>query len=134
MSVVKQITELNPTEGLFFLLLSDLSVAFNVFESQAQSDKNNRALSDELSEARAQNEELRKHVAELEVAKSRGGQENAEISRNLEEAESKVSQLSKAKKTLEQQLDEAKKSLEDESKVFNLTANLNSKISFFQQA
>ena len=68
------------------------------------------------------------------MAKSRGGQENAEISRNLEEAESKVSQLSKAKKTLEQQLDEAKKSLEDESKVFNLTANLNSKISFFQQA
>lgn len=85
--------------------------------SQAQSDKNNRALSDELAEARAQNEDLRKNVAELEVTKSRFSQENSEVSRGLEEAESKVSQLSKAKKSLEQQLDEARKSLEDETKV-----------------
>ena len=56
-------------------------------------------------------------MGELEVVKSRLNQENADLGRQVEEQESKVGSLSKAKKNLENQLEDLKKSLDDEARV-----------------
>ena len=64
--------------------------------------------------------------------KSRLQQESNELGRQLEEAESQISQLTKAKQALQKQLEEARANLEDESRMRaklqgenrNLTADL----------
>lgn len=65
----------------------------------------------------SKNDELKKTCSDLEIIKGRITQENVEITRQLEEQESKNSQLMKAKKNLEQQMEELKKQLEDEMRV-----------------
>lgn len=49
--------------------------------------------------------------------KGRMQQETSELTRQLEEAESQVSQLTKAKQALQKQLEEARSNLEDESRM-----------------
>jgi len=56
-------------------------------------------------------------VTELSAYKSKSQSENTELAAQLEEAESKISSLSKANSNLQAQLDEAKNELELENKV-----------------
>jgi len=58
-----------------------------------------------------------RETQELHTAKSRAQAETADLSQKLEEAESQLSQLNKAKLTLSRSLEEVKSSLEDESRV-----------------
>jgi chaperonin cofactor prefoldin len=49
--------------------------------------------------------------------KGKAQAESTELSRQLEEIEGQISQLSKAKQTLSKQLEEAKAALEEEAKI-----------------
>jgi len=53
----------------------------------------------------------------LSAFKNKSQSENTDLAAQLEEAESKISALSKAKNNLESQLDEAKSELQAENKV-----------------
>ena len=56
-------------------------------------------------------------VADLTNFKNKAQTENAELAAQLEEAESKINSLAKAKNNLEAQLEETKQELEAENKV-----------------
>uniref|UniRef100_A0A4X1SL60 Myosin-3 n=1 Tax=Sus scrofa TaxID=9823 RepID=A0A4X1SL60_PIG len=64
-----------------------------------------------------QNEEIQRSMSELTMQKSR------ELSRQLEEKESTVSQLSRSKQAFTQQIEELKRQLEEESKAKNALAH-----------
>ena len=56
-------------------------------------------------------------MTELSAFKTKSQSENTELAAQLEEAESKISSLTKAKNGLQAQLDEAKNELDIENKV-----------------
>ena len=62
-------------------------------------------------------EELKKQVAELEIARSRLTQEGGDLGKQVEEYENKLSVLLKGKKTLEQAVEELKRNNEEETRV-----------------
>ena len=62
-------------------------------------------------------EELKKQVADLEIARSRLTQEGGDLGKQVEEYESKLQVLLKGKKTLEQTVEELKKNNEEETRV-----------------
>lgn len=62
----------------------------------------------------AENEAM---VADLNNFKNKAQTENTDLASQLEEAESKISSLTKAKNDLQSQLEEAKQELESENKV-----------------
>ena len=62
-------------------------------------------------------EELKKAIAELEIARSRLTQEGGDLGKQVEEYESKMTVLLKGKKTLEQKVEELKGQNEEEIRV-----------------
>jgi len=62
-------------------------------------------------------DQSQRDTQELHSAKSRAQAETADLTHKLEEADSQLSQLSKAKQVLTRSLEEVKASLEDESRV-----------------
>ena len=62
----------------------------------------------------AENEAM---VADLNNFKNKSQTENTELATQLEEAESKINSLTKAKNDLQSQLDDTKQELESENKV-----------------
>jgi len=58
-----------------------------------------------------------RETQELHSAKSRAQAETADLTHRLEEAESQVSQLNKAKQTMTRSLEEVKASLEEENRI-----------------
>lgn len=80
-------------------------------------EKNLRALETQVQDMSSKLDESRQVMADQGAQKSRGDQQNAELQRQLEEAESQLSQLAKIKQQLTSQLEEARHNLEDESRV-----------------
>ena len=62
-------------------------------------------------------------IVELNSAKSRLQSESSDLTRQLEDAESKLGQLTKERHSLMSQLDEARKNLEDETRVSKFIKN-----------
>ena len=62
-------------------------------------------------------EELKKQVAELEIARSRLTQEGGDLGKQVEEYENKLNALLKGKKTLEVTVEELKRANEEETRV-----------------
>ena len=62
-------------------------------------------------------EELKKAIAELEIARSRLTQEGGDLGKQVEEYESKMTILLKGKKALEQKVEELKGQNEEEIRV-----------------
>lgn len=62
-------------------------------------------------------EELKKNVAELEIARSRLTQEGGDLGKQVEEYESKITVFLKNKKALEQSVEELKRQNEEEVRV-----------------
>ena len=62
-------------------------------------------------------EELKKQVAELEIARSRLSQEGGDLGKQVEEFENKITLLMKAKKTLEATVEDLKRTNEEETRV-----------------
>jgi len=71
----------------------------------------------QLAELNAKLEQSAREIVELNSVKSRSQAEIAEHSRQIEEAESQINQLTKLKQNLGKQLEEAKASLEEESRL-----------------
>ena len=70
-----------------------------------------------MAELNAKLEQSARELSDLNAFKSRSQSENAELARQLEEAEGSVAQLTRLKQNLNKQLDEAKASLEEESRI-----------------
>uniref|UniRef100_A0A0D9RA52 Myosin heavy chain 3 n=1 Tax=Chlorocebus sabaeus TaxID=60711 RepID=A0A0D9RA52_CHLSB len=121
---VKQKLEKEKSE--FKLEIDDLSSSMeSVSKSKANLEKICRMLEDQLSEARGKNEEIQRSLSELTTQKSRLQTEadTGELSRQLEEKESIVSQLSRSKQAFTQQIEELKRQLEEENKAKNALAH-----------
>jgi len=74
-------------------------------------------LESQLAELNAKLEQSARELLDLNAFKSRSQSENAELARQLEEAEGNVTQLTRMKQNLGKQLDEAKAALEEESRM-----------------
>jgi len=84
---------------------------------QGQAEKIAKNLESQLAELNAKLEQSSRELLDLNAFKSRAQSENADLARQLEEAEGNVSQLSRQKQTLSKQLDDTKAALEEESRI-----------------
>ena len=85
--------------------------------AKANTDKQNKQLEMQLSEMTSKLDETNRTLGDFDAAKKKLAAENAELSRQLEDAESQVAQLTKLKTSLQTQLEEAKRTADEESRV-----------------
>lgn len=71
----------------------------------------------QLGELQGKMDEAHRSLGDLDAAKKRLTVENSEFQRQLEEAESQISQLSKLKMSLQTQLDDVKRMADEEGRV-----------------
>lgn len=71
----------------------------------------------QLGELRGKLDESNRSLGDFDATKKRLTVENQELTRQLEEAESQVSQLSKLKMSLSTQLEDSKRSADEEARV-----------------
>ena len=76
-----------------------------------------KQLESQLAELNAKLEQSTHEITELNAVKNRSQAQSVEHSRQLEEVEAQVIQLTKAKQTLSKQFDEIKVALEEESRL-----------------
>lgn len=89
---------------------------------QVAAEKMNKQLQQQMTEVQAKLDEANRTISDFDAAKKKLAVENAEVLRQLEEAENQIGQLSKLKLSLTNQLDETKKMADDECRVsINLT-------------
>ena len=89
----------------------------HVFYLQGNAEKAAKQLESQLAELNAKLELSSREITELSAVKSRTQVETVEHGRQLEEAETQVNQLTKAKQALTKQLEESKVALEEESRL-----------------
>ncbi|MBN3299197.1 MYH7B protein, partial [Amia calva] len=94
-----------------------------VSKAKALSDKLCRTYEDQLSEAKSRIEELTRQVSDLGTQRSRLLTENGEMSRQLEDKDVLISQLSKGKNIFTQQLEDLRRQLEEETKARSALAH-----------
>jgi len=99
---------------------------------QGQAEKIAKNLESQLAELNAKLEQSARELVDLNAFKSRSQSENAELARQLEEAEGNVTQLTRLKQTLSKQLDEAKGALEEESRIRAKIAAENRNLQVYQ--
>ena len=92
---------------------------------QVNLEKNNKTLESTVSDLQGKLDEANRQMSDLGNVNSRNQRENTEFQKTLEDAESQINQLTRAKQQLQTQLDEAKQNLEDESRVRFLKIELN---------
>uniref|UniRef100_A0A3B4WBE6 Uncharacterized protein n=1 Tax=Seriola lalandi dorsalis TaxID=1841481 RepID=A0A3B4WBE6_SERLL len=80
-------------------------------------------LEDQLSELKAKNDENVRQLNDINAHKARLQTENGEFSRQLEEKEALVSQLTRGKQAFTQQIEELKRHIEEEVKAKNALAH-----------
>lgn len=71
----------------------------------------------QLGEVTGKLDETNRTLGDFDASKKKLAAENAELQRQLEDAESQVAQLNKLKTSLQTQLDEAKRTADEESRV-----------------
>ncbi|XP_062331513.1 myosin heavy chain, fast skeletal muscle-like [Osmerus eperlanus] len=92
-------------------------------KTKANLEKMCRSLEDQLSEVKTKSDDGLRHVNDITVQKARLQTENGELSRQLEERESLVSQLTRNKQASTQQNEELKRLVEEEVKAKNALAH-----------
>ncbi|XP_066560791.1 myosin-4-like [Amia ocellicauda] len=95
----------------------------SIAKSKANLEKMCRSLEDQLSELKAKDDDLQRQNNDLTTQKSRFQTENGEMSRQLEEKDSLVSQLTRGKVAYTQQVEELKRLNEEEIKAKNALAH-----------
>ncbi|KAM9324338.1 myosin-4-like [Gastrophryne carolinensis] len=95
----------------------------SVSKSKANLEKVNRVLEDQLSEVKAKDDEHQRLLNDFTTQKARLQTENGELSRQVEEKESLITQLSRGKLSFTQQVEELRRQLEEESKAKNALAH-----------
>lgn len=81
------------------------------------SEKMTKQVEAQIADLNQRLDESARTIAELQNAKAKLQNENTDLGRQLEDAESKVNSLSKERANLLSQLDEAKRALEEEIRV-----------------
>jgi TolA-binding protein len=81
------------------------------------SEKMSKQVQAQIDELNARLEESARTIQDLQGQKARVQNENVDLTRQLEDSESRVNQLNKERQALLQQLEEAKRSLEEETRV-----------------
>ncbi|KAL1779288.1 myosin-4, partial [Sigmodon hispidus] len=95
-----------------------------VSKAKGNLEKMCRTLEDQLSEVKTKEEEQQRLINELSTQKARLHTESGcEFSRQLDEKDAMVSQLSRGKQAFTQQIEELKRQLEEESKAKNALAH-----------
>ncbi|XP_067914739.1 myosin-4-like [Heterodontus francisci] len=95
----------------------------SVSKSKANLEKTYRTQEDQLNEIKAKNNEYMRSINDMSVQSSRLHSENAELSRQMEEKETMVSQLTRSKQGFMHQIEELKRQLEEETKAKNALAH-----------
>ncbi|XP_061788823.1 myosin heavy chain, fast skeletal muscle-like isoform X1 [Nerophis lumbriciformis] len=119
---VKQKLEKEKSE--YKMEIDDLSSNMeNISKSKTNLEKMCRTLEDQLSEFKSKNEEHVRQLNDVGLHRARLQTEHGEISRQLEEKEALISQLTRSKQANIQQIDEFKRHLEEEVKSKNALAH-----------
>ncbi|XP_033895599.2 myosin heavy chain, fast skeletal muscle-like [Acipenser ruthenus] len=112
---VKQKLEKEKSE--FKMEVDDLSSNMEaVSKSKANLEKMCRTLEDQLSETKSKNDDNVRQMNDLSAQRARLHTENGELSRQLDEREALVSQLTRGKQAFTQQVEMLKRQLEEETK------------------
>ncbi|KAG9343690.1 hypothetical protein JZ751_013068, partial [Albula glossodonta] len=119
---VKQKLEKEKSE--YKMEIDDLSSSMEaVAKSKANLEKMCRTLEDQLSELKNKNDECIRQLNDIGAQKARLLTENGEFSRQMEEKEALVSQLTRGKQASTQQIEELKRHIEEEVKAKNALAH-----------
>ncbi|XP_061689063.1 myosin heavy chain, fast skeletal muscle-like [Syngnathoides biaculeatus] len=119
---VKQKLEKEKSE--YKMEIDDLSSNMEaIAKSKGNLEKMCRSLEDQLSEFKCKHDEHVRQFNDINVQRARLTTENGEISRQLEEKESLVSQLTRGKQAYIHQIEELKRALEEETKSKNALAH-----------
>ncbi|XP_026202449.1 myosin heavy chain, fast skeletal muscle-like [Anabas testudineus] len=119
---VKQKLEKEKSE--YKMEIDDLSSNMeSIAKAKANLEKMCRTLEDQLSEMKTKNDENVRQLNDIGVQRARLQTENGEISRQLEEKEALISQLTRGKQAYTQQIEELKRHIEEEVKAKNALAH-----------
>ncbi|CAL8292196.1 unnamed protein product [Lota lota] len=119
---VKQKLEKEKSE--FRLELDDVcSTMEQVVKAKTNLEKMCRTLEDQMCEYRTKSEEGQRTINDFSMQKAKLQTENGELSRQLEEKVSLVSQLTRGKQSYTQQVEDLKRQLEEEVKAKNALAH-----------
>ncbi|KAM9759447.1 myosin heavy chain, fast skeletal muscle-like [Menidia menidia] len=119
---VKQKLEKEKSE--YKMEIDDLSSNMEaIAKSKVNTEKMCRSLEDQVSELKTKNDEYVRQLNDINVQRARLNSENGEMSRQLEEKESLVSQLTRGKQGFLHQIEELKRHLEEEVKAKNALAH-----------
>uniref|UniRef100_A0A8C3RC87 Myosin motor domain-containing protein n=1 Tax=Cyanoderma ruficeps TaxID=181631 RepID=A0A8C3RC87_9PASS len=88
-----------------------------ITKNKANAEKLCRTYEDQLNEAKAKVDELQRQLMDVNTQRGRLQTENGELTRQLEEKESFINQLSRGKVSFTQSIEELKRQLEEETKV-----------------
>ncbi|XP_071236777.1 myosin heavy chain, fast skeletal muscle [Salvelinus alpinus] len=119
---VKQKLEKEKSE--YKMDIDDLSSNMEaIAKAKGNLEKMCRSLEDQLSELKTKNDEHVRQLNDINVQRARLLTENGELGRQMEERESLVSQLTRAKQTFTQQIEDLKRQIEEEVKAKNALAH-----------
>ncbi|KAJ3605534.1 hypothetical protein NHX12_027579 [Muraenolepis orangiensis] len=119
---VKQKLEKEKSE--YKMEIDDLSSNMEaVSKAKGNLEKICRTLEDQLSEIKAKSDENVRQINDVSAQRARLLTENGEFSRQLEEKEALVSQLTRGKQAFTQQIEELKRQTEEEVKAKNALAH-----------
>ncbi|XP_048102750.1 myosin-3-like isoform X2 [Alosa alosa] len=94
-----------------------------ILKSKANIERQCRSLEDQCQEYKAKAEEAQRALTDFTSQNARLQAENGELTRNVEEKESTISQVNRVKAVCTQQIDELKRLLEEEIKAKNALAH-----------
>lgn len=86
---------------------------------QADVERSNKQLQNQMHEVQVRLDEALRNLSDFDGTKKKLAVENADLLRQLEEAEAQLGSLSKLKISISNQLEESKKIAEEEAKVYN---------------
>ncbi|KAL0978177.1 hypothetical protein UPYG_G00167070 [Umbra pygmaea] len=119
---VKQKLEKEKSE--YKMEIDDLSGNMeSIAKAKGNLEKMCRSLEDQLSELKTKNDEHVRQLNDINVQRARLLTENGELGHQMEEKESLVSQLTRAKQAYTQQIEELKRQIEEEVKAKNALAH-----------
>ena len=88
-----------------------------VTDVQGAAEKFGKTVESQLNDANNKLDEYNRNIQELTSMKGRMDSENSDLNRQLEDIESQLTQMTRAKQTMQKQLEEARGNLEDESRM-----------------
>lgn len=100
-----------------YILIIQTNILHNPNVIQANAEKTVKQLQMIVNEYQNKMDEANRTLNDMDAAKKKLSAENTDLLRQVEEAESQISQLSKIKLSLANQLEDQRKLADDESRV-----------------